>query len=84
MSKGAKGARLQRIFDYLYSHPSVMVNDIAAALQMEYVTVNSGIKALVADGLLQTANDYKRNRIFTFTRYLDIFRDDGACIGGAF
>lgn len=37
-----------------------------------------------ADGLLQTVNDYKRNRIFTFTRYLDIFRDDGACIGGAF
>ena len=76
MSKGAKGARLQRMFDYMYSHPSVMVNDIAAALQMEYVTVNSGIKALVADGLLQTVNDYKRNRIFTFTRYLDIFRDE--------
>ena len=53
-----------------------MVNDIAAALQMEYVTVNSGIKALVADGLLQTVNDYKRNRIFTFTRYLDVFRDE--------
>ncbi len=75
MGRGAKGARLQAVFNHLYSRPCTTVNEIAGATGLDYQAVNSAVKLLLRDGHLLLSNDRRRNRIFTFGRYLEIFKD---------
>lgn len=39
----------------------------------DYYTANTAIKTLAGDGVLEAANGFKRNRVFVFKRYMEIF-----------
>ena len=64
----------QRLFKLLYSTPRLTVKQAAKELECDYQTASRLIKVLVRDGVLLPANDAKRNVIFDFKRYLDIFK----------
>lgn len=64
----------QRLFKYLYSVPRITVNDAAEALACDYQAASRLIKALVKAGHLVPANGAKRNVIYDFRRYLEIFK----------
>ena len=79
----SRGSRLQAVFSHLYSRPCTTVNDIVAATGLDYQAVNNAVKLLLRDGHLFLLNGHRRNRIFTFGRYLEIFKDSSESRGGA-
>ena len=68
-------ALAQQLFRYLYSMPRVTVNQTSEALSCGYQAASRLIKQLVADSILVSASDMRRNAIYDFRRYLDIFKD---------
>ena len=65
----------QRLFRFLYSVPRATVNQLAEALECGYQAASRLVKPLVAKGVLVASSDAKRNTIYDFKRYLDIFKD---------
>ena len=68
-------ALAQQLFRYLYSMPRVTVNQASEALSCGYQAASRLIKQLVADSILVQASDARRNVIYDFRRYLEIFKD---------
>ena len=68
-------ALAQQLFRYLYSMPRVTVNQASVALSCGYQAASRLIKQLVADSILVQASDARRNVIYDFRRYLEIFKD---------
>ncbi len=68
-------ALAQQLFRYLYSMPRVTVNQASEALSCGYQAASRLIKQLVADSVLVPASDARRNVIYDFRRYLEIFKD---------
>lgn len=68
-------ALAQQFFTYLYSVPRVTIKQAAKELGCGYQAANRLFKSLVAGGVLVPAPDVKRNTIYDFKRYLDIFRE---------
>lgn len=68
-------ALAQQLFRYLYSVPRVTVNQASEALSCGYQAASRLIKQLVADSVLIPASDARRNVIYDFRRYLEIFKD---------
>jgi len=64
----------QRLIRYLYSVPRVTTNQVTVALECPYHTANRLIKALAAANILVPSSDAKRNAVYDFKRYLDIFK----------
>ena len=65
-----------RMFRHLYSVPRVTVNQLAKALDCGYQAANRLVKPLVEKGVLVSSSDAKRNTIYDFKRYLEIFKED--------
>ena len=63
---------------YLYSNPRTTVNDAALKLGVEYQPINRLVKAMVAGGVLVPSSNAKRNIIYDFKRYLDIFVEESS------
>ena len=68
-------ALAQQLFRYLYSMPRVTVNQASEALSCGYQAASRLIKQLAADSVLIPASDARRNVIYDFRRYLEIFKD---------
>lgn len=68
-------ALAQQLFKYLYSVPRVTINQVAEALDCGYQNANRLFKPLVKEGILVPSSDAKRNTVYDFKRYLDIFKD---------
>jgi len=64
-----------RLFRYLYSVPRATINQLSNALDCGYQAASRIVKPLVAKEVLVPSSDAKRNTIYDFKRYLDIFRD---------
>ena len=64
----------QQLFRYLYSSPRITINQASDALSCGYQTANRLIKRLVSDAVLVPTSDMKRNTIYDFKRYLEIFK----------
>lgn len=73
-AKGKHGGTLQRAFRELYCHPRVTVNRLAELCACDYQVANRAVKQLVSDGWLMTSGVDKRNCLYTFSKYLDLFR----------
>jgi len=67
-------ALAQQLFRYLYSTPRVTMNQLSDTLLCGYQTANRLIKRLVKDGVLVPASEARRNVIYDFKRYLEIFK----------
>lgn len=73
MVLGKKIPNAHNLILYLYAQPIVSVTDVAQKLQLSTETANSLIKDFVKLEILNEKTGYKRNRMFEFREYMDIF-----------
>lgn len=62
------------VLAYLYTKPIVTVADIMDELKISKPTANAIVAALVKLAILEEQTGFKRNRVFIFKEYLDLFR----------
>lgn len=62
-------------YESLFSVPYVSVRDVQQRLHCNYPAANSVVKQLVSMGILRSAVDRQRNRVFVHFRYLELFDD---------
>ena len=69
-------AAAQRLLLHLYREPRVTIQQAAAALECDYQSARRLVRRFVADGVLVEADGPRRNVIYDFRRYLDLFKDE--------
>lgn len=62
------------LIKYLYSKPIVAPNEIAGALKINISTAHRLVQDFEKLGILKEQTGYKRNRIFVFENYLNLFK----------
>lgn len=65
---------VKAVFAYLKEHPIVNIGGTAKALGVAFNTVSSALKKLSAAGIVQEKTTKSRDRIFEYSRYLDILK----------
>lgn len=70
---GKKTKTAQELLLYLYTQPVVDSADVAAALQVNISTANRIIEDFIRLQILVEITGYKRNRIFVFQQYIELF-----------
>lgn len=70
----ANATLMQKLFKSLYSFPRMTIKQVSESIGCSYLTANRMVKKLEKDGLLVPATDAKRNVIYDFRRYLEIFK----------
>lgn len=73
---GRRAENAKKLVQFLYTNPIVTVNSAMDILHLNYNPTNNLIESLVQIGVLRESTGYRRNRIFLFKRYLDIFRSE--------
>ncbi len=63
-----------KMLNYLYTKPVVIVNDVIEALEISKPTANAIVKDFVKLKILKEQTGFKRNRVFVFEEYLDLFK----------
>lgn len=58
----------------LYSNPIASVNKVAELLGMTHQSANTLVKKFVDAEILEEITGFRRNRLFLFSRYVEIFR----------
>lgn len=71
---GARAENMQRLLRYLYSKPAVTAVTAAEILDVSHQTASSLLRKMLDDGVLEEITGYQRNRIFFFTRYVQLFK----------
>lgn len=64
----------KRFVNYLYSQPVITLQDVIDELKVTKPTANALITNFVDLEILKETTGKKRNRIYTFEKYLDLFR----------
>ncbi len=65
-----------RLLDHLYLSPVLTVNGAAEALNLSYVSANNVFRRFESVGLLSRMTGARRNRVFAYAPYLDVFLDE--------
>jgi Fic family protein len=65
-----------RLLDMLFEQPIVSVNWVRSRLNVSYPTANKLVGSLEQLGLLREATGQRRNRVFRYEPYLDLFEQD--------
>ncbi len=71
---GKKQALAKSFLQFLYGQPVTSINEVADALKINNVTANRLIDDFVRLAILVEITGFKRNRIFSFDKYIDLFR----------
>lgn len=71
LGKRAKNAR--RLLNLLYTDPTVNTKIVCQRLELEHPTVNQLMKEFQSIGILEEVTGFKRNRLFSFKKYLNLF-----------
>ena len=71
---GRKQQDGKKLINELYKQPVMDGNQIATALGIHSSTANRLINGFIDLGILNELTGYKRNRIFSFKEYIDLFR----------
>jgi Fic family protein len=74
---GDLGVNGLRVLDHLYRHPVVTANSVQAGLNVSWPTANKLVTQLQARGLLEEITGHRRNRVYRYGAYVDVFRDEG-------
>lgn len=74
LKMGKRAAIGQTLLHYLYSQPTVSVNRVKEHLEISHPSANALIAEFLKAGILKEVTGYKRNRLFSFTEYLKLFR----------
>jgi Fic family protein len=72
-TSGVNGLRL---LDLLFERPLVHVNLVKDSLGIAFVTANKLVEQLEGLGILEEITGRKRDRIFSYTPYVALFRDE--------
>jgi len=70
---GRKSQKAKQMLQYFYSHPIADAKDIITLLDTSHQTAIGLLKDLMELGILREVIGRKRNRLFYFKEYLDIF-----------
>lgn len=73
-SKGVRGGNLLKVIRFLYLKPRSNISEIESGSGVDYRTANRCVKELTKDGWLRPFTDAKRNCIYDFYKYLDVFK----------
>ena len=71
---GKKVPLAMELIKYLYSKPIIEVNEIGSALSINISTAHRLVQDFEKLGILKEQTGYKRNRIFVFEDYLNLFK----------
>lgn len=71
---GKRIPNAKALLTYLYSKPVISVNDVMNKLKVTKQTANTLIKDFENLEILKEQTGFKRNRIFIFEQYLDLFK----------
>lgn len=63
------------VFDYIQSNPIIDISETAKKIGKAYNTISNAINKLLELGILQSANEQDRNRVFVYEDYLSILRE---------
>ena len=73
LSLGRKQIQAKRLLNQLYRRPITTAAQVGRLLQVSPATANRFLKDFCRLGILSEATGFKRNRIFVFTEYIDLF-----------
>ena len=62
-----------KVLEHLYQRPIVAVADVQALTATTYTAANNLVSRLVEQGVLMEATGYRRNRLFRYQAYIDLF-----------
>jgi Fic family protein len=71
---GKKVPLAMELIKYLYSKPIVDANEIAGVLNINISTAHRLVQDFEKLGILKEQTGYKRNRVFVFENYLNLFK----------
>jgi Fic family protein len=72
---GRAAANALRVFDALRARPLATLNDLTERTGASYPTVARAVEALENLGIVREITGRKRERVFAYTRYLDILNE---------
>ena len=64
-----------KVIDLLYQEPIIRRKMLLEKSDLKETILKSVINSLVAKGLLAETTGYSRNQIFSFNKYISLFRD---------
>ncbi len=70
---GKRASKGQALLRQLYSQPVMGVNEVAARLDITHQSASSLIRSFEGIGILQEITGRKKDRLFMFSEYLDLF-----------
>jgi len=62
-----------RVFEYLYQHPLVSVEQVQSVTKTSFPAANQLVKKFIEGGILQEITGNKRHRRYQYTAYLRLF-----------
>jgi Fic family protein len=71
--EGRAATNALRLLDVLYRRPVIDVNLVSKELELSFATANKLVEQLEALGIVVETTGRKRDRIFRFGSYLDLF-----------
>ena len=74
MALGRTTMRGQQLLESLFSRPIVNINQVARLLDSSHQSANALVGRFVEAGILKKLTGFRRNRPFSFHRYLKIFK----------
>jgi Fic family protein len=74
---GKKLPRAKELLKHLYKTPKLTAADVGSMLHVTPATANVFVHDFVKLGILRETTGGKRNRVFTFHEYLDLFAEAG-------
>ena len=73
-SMGRSAKTLKKIMKYLEESPIIDIQKTASEIGLSYNTVSNAVKRLCDLGILTQSGGTRRNRVFTYDEYVDVFR----------
>jgi Fic family protein len=70
---GKRAPLAKEIIQYLFKYPTITARDIIDEFKITKPTANTMIKEFIRINILVEKTGYKRNRIYIFKKYLDLF-----------
>lgn len=73
---GSRSANALRLLDHLFARPLLTVKNAAATADITFKTANSLLEQLVRAEIIEETTARKRNRVYRYSPYLDLFSSD--------
>jgi len=73
LTLGKRAKKGQRLLKILYSQPIITAKTVGQLLNITHPAANQLIKDFQNAGILKEITGFKRNRLFVFAQYLDLF-----------